>query len=438
MKSKSLSILILMWMVLTSSCTTMKRYNSIEQSASDNNLAGIDLFGFRLSDPKPEIGNKTLWDLSADAQSQFIKILNNRYPENEKFLEAMSFEYLKEESHPLPEDFVNKDLRMIFSISKQRDYGKKNNYSRLALSPADRIEYLKISLRVPDDSGVRFAGWNIFTTEYGSVEIGDVSFSQSLEIDAAGLLSADTKESVGEVSAGGKSTSNRKEDQEIKYRYLKLNGRINNFEIEMEEEGTREIDLTGNIMADVSLMFDKFPEMITGFTGLKDSTGRYNEPGKIEIHNSDAFIPRMENVKDTVYADLRMDYVFRNVVKGQNTFPEWDDRVKYYKGSVSKTIPLFTSNDYVPDFYCIGPNKDPEGRNNIKITTPFNKDFSLIFRTVKDANAFYEWLADFFSRSENRDKTVSIGGYRLKYGGDDLTCDLFGKYQGFSVIPYYR
>ena len=221
------------------SCSTLKRYSSVQPTGTDNSLASIDLFGFRLSEAKPENGNKTLWDLSADAQSQFIKILNARYPENEKFLQAMSFEYLKEDAPPLPQNYVSKDLRMIFSISKQRDYGNKNNPSRLELSPADRIEYLKITLRIPDDSGVRFTGWNMFTTEYGSIDIADVSFSRSLEIDASGLLSTDKKETGGELSAGGKSSASRREDQEIKYRYLKLNGRISNHEIEMEEEGTQ-------------------------------------------------------------------------------------------------------------------------------------------------------------------------------------------------------
>jgi hypothetical protein len=438
MKPKYFPLLLILGIILTSSCTTLKRYNSIDQSVTDNNLAGIDLFGFRLSESKPESGNKTLWDLSADAQSQFIKILNTRYPDNEEFLEAMSFEYLREDTQVLPENFVSKDLRMIFSISKKRDYGNKNNPSRIELSPADRIEYLKITLSIPDDSGVRFTGWNIFTTEYGSVDIADVSFSRSLEIDASGLLSANNKGSGGELTAGGKSTATKREDQEIKYRYLKLNGRINNYEIEMEEEGTREIDLTGNVMADISLQFDKFPEMITDFIGLKDSTGRYNISDKIVIQQSEAVIPRMENVKDTVYADLVMDYVFRNVVRGQKTFPEWDDRVKYYKGSVSKKIPLFTSGDYVPDFYCIETDQDPGVRNTIKMTAPFRKEYSLIFRTYKDAYAFCEWLADYFSKSENRNKTAIIGGYILKSGNDDLTYELFGKFQGLSAIPYYR
>ena len=140
----------------------------------------------------------------------------------------------------------------------------------------------------------------MFTTEYGSIDIADVSFSRSLEIDASGLLLSDKKETGRELSAGGKSSASRREDQEIKYRYLKLNGRINNNEIEMEEEGTREIDLTGNITADLSLEFEKFPEMITDFSSLKDSSGRYNKPDKLIIQHSDAVVPRMENVKDTL------------------------------------------------------------------------------------------------------------------------------------------
>jgi hypothetical protein len=435
MKPKFIFLHFIPGLFIAFSCSTLNRYSSVQPTGTDNSLAGIDLYGFRLSEAKPENENKTLWDLSADAQSQFIKILNARYPENEKFLEAMSFEYLKDDAPPLPSDYVSKDLRMIFSISKQRDYGNKNNPSRLQLSPADRIEYLKITLRIPEDSGVRFTGWNMFTTEYGSIDIADVSFSRSLEIDASGLLTKDKKETGGEVSAGGKSSASRREDQEVRYRYLKLNGRISNHGIEMEEEGTREIDLTGNIMADISMEFERFPEMITDFIGLKDSTGRYNDPEKLKILHSDAIIPRMENVKDTVYADLSMDYVFRNVINGQKTFPEWDDRVKYYKGSVSKTVPLFTSGDYVPDFYCIGSTNYPEKRCIIRTSSPSGKENDLIFRTYKDAGAFQEWLAGYFTRSENRNKPVSIGGYRLKFMDGDFKSEMAA---GMNIIPCYR
>ena len=186
------------------SCTTLKRYSSIQTSAADNSLASIDLFGFRLSEAKQEDGNKTLWDLSADAQSQFIKILNTRYPDNEQFLKAMSFKYMEAEAPPLPYDYISKDLRLVFSVSKQRDYGKKDNISVAELSPADRIEYLKITLCIPDEYGVRFTGWNMFTTEYGSIDIADVSFSRSLELDASGLLLSDNKNGRARTFIRGK------------------------------------------------------------------------------------------------------------------------------------------------------------------------------------------------------------------------------------------
>jgi hypothetical protein len=335
----------------------------------------------------------------------------------------------------LPYDYISKELRLVFSISKQRDYGKKDIISAAELSPADRIEYLKITLRIPDEYGVRFTGWNMFTTEYGSIDIADVSFSRSLEMDASGMLLSDNKAAGRELSSGGKTSASRKEDQEIKYRYLKLNGRINNNEIEMEEEGTREIDLTGNITADLSLEFEKFPEMITDFSSLKDSSGRYNKPDKLTVQHSYAVVPRVENVKDTMFAELKMYYVFRNVIKGQKTFPEWDDRVRYYNGSVSKTIALFSPGDYVPDFYGIGTDRDSDGKDFIKILFPGNKEYNLVFRTFHEAVAFYDWLADYFFKAENRNKNIEIGGFTLKFRDKDLVSEMF---EGFSIIPFYR
>jgi len=123
------------------------------------------------------------------------------------------------------------------------------------------------------------------------------------------------------------------------------------------------------------------------------------------------------------------------VISGQKTFPEWDDRVKYYNGSVSKTIALFSPCDYVPDFYGIGTDRDSDRKHLIKMSSPGDKEYNLVFRTYRDAVAFYEWLADYFNRAENRNKYVDIGGYRLKFRNKDLVNELF---EGFSIMPFYR
>ncbi len=438
MKKLNTNSLLLAGIVIACGCTTLKRYNSAGEAATDNTLAGIDLFGFRLSDSKPGPGSKTLWDLSADAQSQFIKILNNRYPDNGKFLEAMSFEYMKDEEPAPSESYTNKDLRMVFSISRERDYGNHVHNSGIKPSPADRIEYVKITLSIPDDSPVFFTGWNMFTTEYGTVEIADVTFSRNLQVDMSGMLSTDRKEKGSELTAGVGSGTTRKEEQEIRYRYLKLNGKINSNEIVMEEEGTREIDLTGNITADIAMEFKKFPERITELEGLKDSSGRYSEPVKLIAGFSDVTIPAVVDVRDTLYAVLKMEYVLSNVVKGQRTFPEWDDRVRYYTGSVSRTIPLFSSRDYVPDFYCIGTSNLTDGQNIIRMHATAENEYALIFRSGKDATAFYLWLDDYYSRAENRQRPVTIGGYRLRFMDEDLTGEIYARHPDMGIVPRYR
>jgi hypothetical protein len=424
--------------LITCSCTTLKRYDSVQSSGTDNNLANIDLFGFEVSRARPETGIRTLWDLSADAQSQFIKILNSRFPDNEKFIKALSYEYLKPNTALIPDDYTSRDMRMVFSVSKRLGFGERNSPPGFNLSPADRIEYLKISLTLPENPGVKFKSWNMFTTDYGSINIADVSFSRNLEIDASGLISAGNKVAAEELSAAGKSSTTRKEDQGLQYRYLRLNGKINNKSIELEEEGTREIDLTGNIMADVRVEFDRFPEMLTEISGLKDSTGHFNASEKLLLLNSETFIPDMKHIKDTIFADLRMDYLFRNVLKGQKTFPEWDDRVKYVKGRVSKRIPILTSSDYVPEFYCIGTNMPPNERKVIKLTASGNREYDVIFDSRAEATAFYDWMVHYFSQLPNKGKQLKIGEFVLRFADSDLTNDVFFMHAGLKVMPCYQ
>jgi hypothetical protein len=437
MKTKTIILLLSSVLFFSTACTTLKRYNSVISSGTDTTLAGIDLFGFSLTRSKPESSSKSLWDLSADAQSQFIKILNSRFPDNDKFLEALSFEYLKGDEDLMPTDYVSKDLRLIFSVSKNRNYTKNRNMSGIKLSPADRIEYLNISLEIPENSNLRFTGWNMFTTEYGTVDIADVSFNRILELESFPSLATDINEAGIEVMAGGKRTVSRKEEQALKYRYLKINGRINDKVIEMEEEGTRETDLTGNITADVSLVFERLPEMLTGIYGLFDSTGRFNEPENLLLQYYGVLVPKMEDVIDTIYADLKMDYLFRNVVHGKKTFPEWDDHIKYYHGSINKRVKLFTANDYVPDFSCVGFKGEPDKKDIIKLESSDKKIYSLIFRTYDEASVFYKWLMQYCNQTDNKDKVIMIGGQILKFLDNDLTGRLIESYSRFSVMPYY-
>ena len=108
------------------------------------------------------------------------------------------------------EDLLTKDLRLVFSVSKTRGYGGRSAVSGAVLSSADRIEYLKISLILQKNPNIRFRAWNHFSTEYGTIDIGGVSFTRSMDINAENLNSAEWRTTSSEASVVGKASFHKK------------------------------------------------------------------------------------------------------------------------------------------------------------------------------------------------------------------------------------
>jgi hypothetical protein len=203
----------------------------------------------------------------------------------------------------------------------------------------------------------------------------------------------------------------------------------------MEEEGTREIDLTGNIIAEVSVEFESTGETVTKIKGLKDSSGVFNLPEKLSLNTFVVNIPDIGKIKDGIEADLKMDFVYRNVKGGRKTFPEWDDRVKYYTGSVIKPVLILADRDFVPGFCSIGLGQGANKKEFLTLKKRTGESWPLIFRSYSEAADFNDWLVWFMGK--NGDKAVKIGGYNLQFKGKDLTSDLINMELLFGVVPYY-
>jgi len=383
-------------------CTSVKRFKSVAYKGEDNSLVDVELFSARISDDPVAVREKNLWTLSANAQTRLVQILDERYPDNEAFMSAMSGSFGTSEAPS--QDLTQKDLRMVFTISKSRDYSKLNDSSG-RFSPADRIEYLRLSLKIPDTYNLKFQEWNRYVTEYGDIDIADVSFSRNFDLSLDG--------SPGGSDLGSEATLGRSEKQEVSMRYLKLNGSISDHLVVIEEEGTREVDLTGNITADVSLLFDAFPElvMVPVFTTVEDGSSEFSA-----LNFVDVLVPAMSDAPDTLFAELRLDYIYRHVASGWNTYAEWDDEVEYYQGSHSQKVPLFSRNDYLPHFFCIG--SDRGGKHALKFHKSQEKEYLLQFRDRQDASRFLEWLQN---PSRQQSDPVFIGSSKLLYKGDPIT-----------------
>ncbi|MEN8156946.1 MAG: hypothetical protein ABFS10_08350 [Bacteroidota bacterium] len=396
----------LIFLVIASGCTSVKRFKSASYQGEDNSLVDMELFGASLDRPGQVEEGKSLWDLSASAQTQMIQILNERYPDNGQFTMALNHEYLLKGAAPVT-DYTSANLRMVFTISKQNDYediGKGEG----CYSPADRIESLKFSLGIPPEANLHFTDWNRYETEYGEIEIAGMSFSRSLELES---------EVSGEVASGVlKGSVNRSEDQVLKSRYLILNGSLSDHRLEIEEQGTREIDLAGNVVADVSMEFDRFPERITIPLYTTDAEGGVQKVSALKF--VDVMVPRMEGAPETVMGLLEMEYLYRHVESGWKTFQEWDDKVAYYKGKVSKEIVLFERHEYTPLLYTIG--SDVERKSAVRVRTGGGTEYPLQFMGYAEAVRFLEWLLHPAS-------SVKIGDNELIYGDE----------KSLKVMPVY-
>jgi len=417
---------------LISCSTSLKRYRSASQTGNDNTLADADLFSSRISATNSLQTKKTLLDLTAEAQAQFIRIMNTRYPDNGSFLNSLYFEFLPAANDPVQTDYIKKDLRMVFSVSRKRGY--HDSKGAPLLTEADRLEYLKLTV-VLDEPFVKFTGWNMYTTEYGSVEIGDVSFSKSLGTDLSASIPVKINSIKSDLSPSVNAAISRKEDQQVKYRYIKLNGKLNDTVLVMEEEGTRETDLTGNIIADVSIRFRSAQEYVTRIYNLYDSAGKITPPGKLILKSSIVEIPDVEFPQKEIGAKLILDYVYRNVTGGSKTFPEWDDRIKYYTGHREKHISLLRDADYVPAFFGIGTGQGTAKKELVSLAGRDGSSYRLMFASYSEAADFCKWLKEWLAGNE--DKQASAGIYILKFGNAPLTGKIIESNRLFGVIPCF-
>lgn len=424
MKILTLTLAAMVLLMSGTACTSVKRFKSATYKGEDLALVDMALFGASLDALDSETAGKNLWELSAGAQTQMIQILNERYPDNEQFIGALNQEYLLRGKGPLI-DYTTRNLRMVFTISRERDFASLGDGSG-RFSPADRIEHLKFTLEIPPEYNLHFTGWNRYTTEYGELEIADVSFSRSIDLEAAW---------EGEsIDAGVQRSVSRSEKQVVKSRYLKLNGSISDRKLEIEEEGTREIDLTGNVIADVSLVFDGFPERIT--LPLYSSGEKGSPPQVTALKYVDVMVPLSEGVPDVIMATLELEYVYRHVEVGWDTYQEWDDRVAYYTGTLTRQIPLLKKHEYLPLLFCIGT--DLEGKEAIKIHSHTGTEYPLRFASHAEASRFLDWMVLHSGKAMiSPGSCVAIGEDELIFKSKGLTWDIVGGEIALKVMPVF-
>ena len=413
---------------LVTGCHSTKRFKSASYKGEDHQLVDMALFGTRLDKDIPEDRGNSLWDLSASAQTQLIQILHERYPDNAAFIAAMNRSYRPDGEGPVL-DFTRTDLQMVFSIARTGDHSLLGDPGG-KFSPADRIESLQFSLALSPETALSFEGWNRYATEYGEIRIAETTFSTSMEME--GQVSGELAEgSVGHAAS-------RTEKQEIRSRYMKLSGSISDHLLEIRQQGTRECDLEGNVLADVQLAFEAFPEKLC-IPLYGEGQGTDLLP--VELSFLDVVVPRMEELPESISASLEFEYVYRHVKSGWKSYQEWDDRVVYYKGRKQKEVILFEKADIQPGFYCIGNERgyaENQQGHRLRVRTPGGAEYPLYFFNLEEARRFFNLLAAAARRVHaDADLPVTAGSHTLLFGSDVLSWSMLVSGPDLKVMPVY-
>ena len=425
--------------MLTASCSAVKRYSSVDNtqkeqpvflskdSSEDNIRVRMNISDSKISDPAPSGSYKSLWDLGNEGQKELLDILAQRYKDNDKFTDILNNQYLSDDDKGSGAiDYVRKNVRIVFSISRWHPYdimGRANGFS-----PADRIEYLKYRLTLDDPaSTIKFTSWNRYGTAYGSINIADMNFQESLSASAGAGNSAGILTGGSGSGAGLTSSASKTESQKVRYRYIQLNGSISSKSLQLESEGTREVDLAGNVTADVTMEFDAFPEVLYSLSKAKNDSGIFLQPGEVHLNETVALVPK-ETTIHNIRAMLTYNYAYRHVEKGDKTFYEWDDKVKYVTGTVSKEVTLMKARDILPPFCCLKFQCDTSthNKNFIRIRNLAAglgvQETNLAFANQSAANTFITWLVSYKCPPAELDQPIKLkNGYALWYNGSFLT-----------------
>jgi hypothetical protein len=316
--------------MLSTSCTSpqlTRRYAAAEFPPGETASTEVALSLFAMDVPAAST-QTTVLSLGERAQAALIKELSTKVTDARALLNALASPITKPTPPERVIDRTIVDRRVIMSIDNQ------------SLRPSTRIHKATIILSLETPAGATssvtpaaFKSWSQFTTKYQTVNLGSVTFTQGNEV-GLGVKAAPpqipTLEGTGQVRA----TRNMEESLSIHPRYVETTGVLTPKEARLVQEGAFGIDLSGNMIVDVTISVGSpaagdhdFIDIFT-FARLFDPTGKPNPAGTIEIDTQ-----TIKFVKATacqpVQAKAELRATLRQVQGGDQTLMEGDDKALY-------------------------------------------------------------------------------------------------------------
>jgi hypothetical protein len=416
---KKLSIPPVLILLALASCSHFghltRRYSSMEIHRNNDTIKkyiAVDAYSI---EKEPETQKpKTIFDLLPQGQQALINEISKKESSSNALITAITSN-LTQQTKNLTNvyDYSKCNKRIIVSI---RNKGH---------SPADRIPKINVTLDL--GSKVRILSCNKLTTEYQTLDLGKLNFKTTLNSEISGNISADvgteaaitgqdaSLKTSGKSNTGvtGKMSANRSFEEEVylKQRMVVLNAAINNNILTLYQEGISGIDLTGNILADITIGFNDLKVFQTFTFNNLTKDGIPSEPDKVSI-NEKLFIS--PNISEDVSCKISFEADYRHVERKHRTISESDDKVSLYYGEVNNPTSniILTESGLQPKVWKLAEYGD-NNRKPLQLTdTTKTGGKELLFSSYDEANDFVKWFISKFdyTKSEMRisDKKLLI------------------------------
>lgn len=419
-----------------------KRYAKFRAVKDDKVIKDSILVGAYILEPAKETPPKatTIVDLSPKGQAALIGELSRKEtPTAESLLQAAGSKLA-----PKPSD--TKEVVTDYSkITKQVVISVLNQ----GHNPANRIAKIKVTLDLTDaDSSIKLISCDKLTTTFATLDLGKLNYSdvKSSEISGNATLGAGietttvkddtTTKATGSngASIGGKLTSTKTFSEEVllKQRLVTLNASIEEKKLTLYQEGTIGIDMTGNIVANITFeVKDAATKKVYSFADLKAKDNTFNVPKLIKVNESYVIYA---NLTKGITAKVSYDADYRTVTKYGETLSESDDEVSLYYGTEASTntIELVPKDKLMPKLYVLSPSNDT---NNFPVQLQLVSAAAagdLIFASPEDAENFLKWLRAKYVVNPDRSLKISNDEYLVQMPST------FTNVGELRIVPYGR
>jgi hypothetical protein len=183
-----------------------------------------------------ETAQTTLRDLSAEAQAALIQEMGRLSKSPQELVQNLARPLRASTSPGGLIDETRRRKRLVFSVT---------NNSRL---PGTRIQRIDMGLK--QVYGAQLTSWNMFATEFGTIDLGSVNAEQNRSLSAS--ASADPRGPLfGTQNLSAATSGKLSEAILLRERYIKSSGILQANSARIIQQGVPGIDLAGNLTVDL-------------------------------------------------------------------------------------------------------------------------------------------------------------------------------------------